>query len=319
MVLTFWLYVILGTSACIAYDMKCPITRQWQYRAKRTCTNETKYICLFHEMKNSYEERCKGPDGIQRGFKLVFRPNVLNSQCAINRYQPIRFLTTENSNCLYRKSVCNDEGLIVHNIGTNASDTTCRCNYQKGYTFVNKPKNICYCIPSEEDCSCFLIKCPQLTSDYTCLEKDELTLGLNCPIISDNLTKLDKEVDRVIYKEENDIKPKDSDMTSCIVITSLIVVLVVLVLPTGIVIAVVDGRFIIWVKEKNKTQLDSHSDLVDIAVAVVDGRGVKVKISTNSVEENETQSDLHSELVDGRKEIQSDAQSPSVGEYIIIQ
>ncbi|CAG2207337.1 unnamed protein product [Mytilus edulis] len=47
--------------------------------------------------------------------------------------------------------------------------------------------------------------------------------------------------------------------------------------------------------EKNKTQSDSHSNLV-----VVDGRGVKVKISTNSVEENETQSDLHSELVEKR-------------------
>lgn len=59
--------------------MKCPITRQWQYRAKRTCPNETKYICLFHEMKNSYEERCKGPDGIQRG--MIYLTNRHSSSC----------------------------------------------------------------------------------------------------------------------------------------------------------------------------------------------------------------------------------------------
>ncbi|XP_052074655.1 uncharacterized protein LOC127712327 [Mytilus californianus] len=296
MVLMLWLQIVLVISACIAYDMKCPVTRQWQYRAKSFCTNETKYVCLFHEMKGSYEERCIGPDGIQRGFKLVLRPNVLNSQCDINRYQPIPFLTTENSDCVYRKSVCNDEGLIVHNIGTNASDITCRCDYQRGYTFVIKPKNICYCLPSEEDCSCFLITCAKLTSDYACLQNEELSLGRKCPTISNNLTQLDKEVETVFYKEENDLKPTDSDMTSCIIISSLIVVFII---STGIAIAVVDGRFVICVKdEKNETQSDSQSYLVE-------------KQHMKQQPENSFESEKN-----GTKEIQSDTQSPSVDEKI---
>ncbi|CAG2217611.1 unnamed protein product [Mytilus edulis] len=164
MVLTLWFQVILVATACTAYDMKCPVTRQWQYRAKHTCTNETKYICLFHEMKSSYEEKCIGPDGIQRGFKLVLRPHVINSYCERSRYQPIPFNTTGNSDCIYQKSVCTDEGLVVHNIGTNSSDTSCRCDYRKGYTFVKTPNNTCYCLPSVEDCSCFLIRCAKLTA-----------------------------------------------------------------------------------------------------------------------------------------------------------
>lgn len=63
--------------------MKCPVTRQWQYRAKQTCTNETKYICLFHDTRSSYEERCIGPDGIQRG-NIYFANRHLNI-CTFSR------------------------------------------------------------------------------------------------------------------------------------------------------------------------------------------------------------------------------------------
>lgn len=89
---------------------------------------------------------------------------MINSYCERSRYQPIQFNTTGNSDCIYQKSVCTDEGLVVHNIGTNSSDTSCRCDYRKGYTFVKTPKNTCYCLPSVEDCSCFLIRCAKLTA-----------------------------------------------------------------------------------------------------------------------------------------------------------
>jgi hypothetical protein len=37
--------------------------------------------------------------------------------------------------------------------------STCSCDYAKGYGFVTQPKNIAYCIPSKEDCSCYLVQC----------------------------------------------------------------------------------------------------------------------------------------------------------------
>lgn len=97
------------------------------------------------------------------GFKLVLRPNMINSQCAKSRYQPMTFRTTGNSDCVFSRSICTEEGLVVHNIGTNLSDTTCRCDYRNGYTFVIEPKNKCYCLPFEEDCSCYRRNCRPLT------------------------------------------------------------------------------------------------------------------------------------------------------------
>ena len=41
-------------------------------------------------------------------------------------------------------------------------DTTCRCDYTKGYTFVTRPKHICYCVPTEEDCSCYRPICANI-------------------------------------------------------------------------------------------------------------------------------------------------------------
>lgn len=93
------------------------------------------------------------------GSKLVFEPNFNKADCSKQRYQPFPFSTEGNSNCVYQKSFCNAEGQIVNTVGSSINDTTCRCDFLKGYRFVNKPKHNCYCIPSQEDCSCHKLYC----------------------------------------------------------------------------------------------------------------------------------------------------------------
>lgn len=55
--------------------------------------------------------------------------------------------------------MCKGEGQVLYNNGTLISDRACRCDYTKGYKFIKQPEKKCFCIPSEEDCSCYLDKC----------------------------------------------------------------------------------------------------------------------------------------------------------------
>lgn len=82
-------------------------------------------------------------------------------QCIQQRYQPFKFLTNESmTDCIYAKSICSGEGQLVYNDNSAKDDTTCRCDYKKNYSFIKTPRNPCFCIPSEEDCSCFIKLCP---------------------------------------------------------------------------------------------------------------------------------------------------------------
>lgn len=63
------------------------------------------------------------------------------------------------SACIFLKSTCNEEGQVLHSNGTTKSDITCRCDYTEGYAFVKIPKQICYCDPIHEDCSCYKMSC----------------------------------------------------------------------------------------------------------------------------------------------------------------
>ncbi|CAG2219098.1 unnamed protein product [Mytilus edulis] len=55
----------------------------------------------------------------------------------------------------------------------------------KGYAFIKRPKYNCSCIPSEEDCSCYVSTCPDssvLSSDYECVE-EKRQVDLKCPLM----------------------------------------------------------------------------------------------------------------------------------------
>lgn len=94
------------------------------------------------------------------GTKLQVLGSLEPVQCASNRYQPGTFWTNGSNNCKFEKSLCADEGQISFSSGTTTEDRTCRCDYTKGYDFVITPHNTCYCMPIEEDCSCFIRHCP---------------------------------------------------------------------------------------------------------------------------------------------------------------
>lgn len=93
------------------------------------------------------------------GYKLIIRGSRDGTPCDKKFYQPFKFWTNVTSNCLIRKSECTEEGQITYRNGSSISDTTCRCDYTKGYSFVTTPKDICFCIPSSEDCSCHQKPC----------------------------------------------------------------------------------------------------------------------------------------------------------------
>lgn len=97
------------------------------------------------------------------GLKYVISGTFRNVECSYRRYQPIRFNSNENSDCLFSKSACNGIGQIVFDNRSTIVDATCRCDYSRGYVFVSKTQNPCFCTPSEEDCSCCITKCPNNT------------------------------------------------------------------------------------------------------------------------------------------------------------
>lgn len=94
------------------------------------------------------------------GNKYVLRGRPDFTPCVTDRYQPIRLWSNVSSQCIYKKSQCIGNGQIMYQNGTEESDSSCRCDLTRGYDFINKPRNASFCIPSEEDCSCYKKKCP---------------------------------------------------------------------------------------------------------------------------------------------------------------
>ncbi|CAG2247148.1 unnamed protein product [Mytilus edulis] len=141
-----------------SYDLVCPSTSQWNLRANAICLGKNSYACLLNRTHEKYNENCQGPDDVEsgKGRKLVFQSlGFILEKCIFERYQPIAFSSFGNSDCVFRKSTCSEEGQVVCSDNSLDVDITCRCDYTKGYTFVSKTRNPCYCIPSNEDCSCF--------------------------------------------------------------------------------------------------------------------------------------------------------------------
>lgn len=89
-----------------------------------------------------------------KGYKYVFRPGYDREKCDPSKYQPFIFHRSQQSDCAYQKSTCDEDGQITHSKGTTQTDVLCKCDENKGFAFVNTPKND-YCIPSKEDCSCY--------------------------------------------------------------------------------------------------------------------------------------------------------------------
>ncbi|XP_063408095.1 uncharacterized protein LOC134691480 [Mytilus trossulus] len=174
----FLLMLIFVTTS--GFDLKCPAKAEWRLRAIVSCYSEDKYACLFNLLEEKYMENCSRTDQSSIGSKLVFQPLFNLAECNGGRYQPIVFTTHGNSECIYSKSNCNEEGQVVFSNDSSSADTACRCDYAKGYAFVTRPKNSCFCKPSEEDCSCVRVTCTTLTRDYKCITDGEIITNATC-------------------------------------------------------------------------------------------------------------------------------------------
>ncbi|CAC5389062.1 unnamed protein product [Mytilus coruscus] len=166
---------------CAAFPLKCPEPAQWSTRARGHCLDPSKYFCLKNDLINGYSENCTIFDFLQPGRKNVLRGGLDADICSSERYQPwpIKFYTNVSTNCIFLKSTCNEEGQVIYGNGNRNTDITCRCDYNRGYDFVVKPRNPCFCVPSEEDCSCYLKMCQDSRYVLSPVPRRQTTRGPN--------------------------------------------------------------------------------------------------------------------------------------------
>ncbi|XP_076072013.1 uncharacterized protein LOC143043718 [Mytilus galloprovincialis] len=160
------------------------------------------------------------------GYKVIFRGSIDGDPCENNLYQPFKFNSSGNSGCVFKKSVCTEEGQVIYRNGTTQTDTVCRCDDSKGYAFIHRPHHRCYCVPSKEDCSCFFKKYSPdefLSQDYECLKTRER--NADCDII-DGMLDISAVIstDGDITKEgTTDSFPMPASIVSLLILLSIAV------------------------------------------------------------------------------------------------
>lgn len=195
---------------CMNFEFKCPGTSHRNSRAHIICkgTSTSNYYCLFDENRKTFVEQCKEePDHVRPGEKYVITGRRRNVDCSSEKFQPFLFWSNTSSHCVFIKSKCNEPGQVLFNNGSTKRDRSCRCDYSRGFTFIRKPKNPCYCIPSEEDCSCYHTACTgnkKLTPDYECVVQSQDTFYSNCPLILHNRVDTNRSTDYTLtpFEEE---------------------------------------------------------------------------------------------------------------------
>ena len=136
------------------FDLRCPDSSQWNLRANvYNCSEVFNYLCLYDDFNLNYSESCEKEYFARRGTKILRSPVINVGDCSNNRYQPLKFTTNGNSDCVFLKSFCEEEGQVIANNGTSSTDRSCRCDYTRGYVYVTPPSDICSCVPSSEDCT----------------------------------------------------------------------------------------------------------------------------------------------------------------------
>lgn len=169
--------LILIFAVCSVYTRPykyCPENVNWNLAAHVICpSNYQKFHCL--EIANGmYFWNCSDIKRIPAGEYPVldsFSFNINSKQCPLNAFQPRPMFSNTDFHCVLEKSKCTEEGSITRSLGTTSEDVKCSCDYTRGYAFQTAPVNECYCIPSQEDCSCYLKKCNEsyiLNQDYQC-------------------------------------------------------------------------------------------------------------------------------------------------------
>ncbi|CAC5417520.1 unnamed protein product [Mytilus coruscus] len=179
-----------------SYSFKCPSQVSWETRAQVACNSTLKYFCLYNSVIGEYVEGCNGPDWDRKGSKRIYAGDFSRGNCIKQRFQPFIFWTNGSvSDCIYAKSICGEEGQVLYKENSPKDDRACRCDYENNYAFIKTPRNSCFCIPTEEDCSCYIKSCPiqyTLSADYRCNKYDSKE-RTKCIDITKNNKTLDKK------------------------------------------------------------------------------------------------------------------------------
>ncbi|CAC5426454.1 unnamed protein product [Mytilus coruscus] len=141
--------------------VKCPSGNHWFLRAKSFCLSVEQYTCLLDFVNNVDKENCNGPKTEPPGDKTVVNSGNFDTEsCSLDRFQLFSFFTSQGNNCVYKKTMCNEEWQLIYSNGTSVNDRKCRCDYTKNFSFVStKRVDMCSCDPTNEDCSCCFKLC----------------------------------------------------------------------------------------------------------------------------------------------------------------
>ncbi|XP_052078186.1 heat shock 70 kDa protein 12A-like isoform X3 [Mytilus californianus] len=185
-----WL-TIFQISTEVTLPFQCPHQSHKHMRSHWYCKNNLKheYICLIDTERASSTELCvKTLDYAPPGQNYVWTGGFRNLDCKNHTFQPYALWQNESEKCLFEKSHCIDEGQTVFHSGTTETDSSCRCDHTRYYSFVSPTEHGEYCEPSKEDCSCYIKQCAyneQLNSDYECinsLSEDYSSLTIDASI-----------------------------------------------------------------------------------------------------------------------------------------
>ncbi|CAC5375169.1 TTN [Mytilus coruscus] len=203
--------------------IRCPSQSEWIYRTLWVCngTETEKYTCLYNAIKLNYEESCKFPPTISgNGVQYVVNLYPNTEPCRHDdRYQPFSLGSNVSSACVFYKSKCSEDGQVLFRRGSHTDDLTCRCDFEQGFGFVNEMSNQCDCIPSIEDCSCYVkrTQCKpgqKFIADYKCLHEDNNSHINTCPPMGPVSSRKDTPPLREISEKELDnIDPHNLKVT----------------------------------------------------------------------------------------------------------
>ncbi|CAC5416345.1 unnamed protein product [Mytilus coruscus] len=188
-----WLVLQTAVLYTESYDFKCPSQASWRLRAHVKCNSTKTYFFLYNNVAGTFVEGCDGPDWDRKGSKRIFAGDFSRGICKHKRFQPILFLTNGSmTDCIYEKSLCNEEGQVVYGDNSTKDDRSCRCDHKQNFAFIKNPRNLCFCIPTEEDCSCHVKSCPvnltlssaeQVTEEMYYLRLIHLLFRVTCPVV----------------------------------------------------------------------------------------------------------------------------------------
>lgn len=131
-----------------------------QLIAQQICLNPQTYHCLRVRNKQlQFLQTCKYSRTLVPPGEYPIQDRnsgYLNSEiCPGDEFQFRHSWSNEQSRCLFKKSLCNEEGQIIYSDKNSSRDRSCACDHTNGYKFITYPKNQNFCVPFDEDCSCY--------------------------------------------------------------------------------------------------------------------------------------------------------------------